>query len=90
MGQFSRNLAEFLFLEPSGLQWSAVRVTAVTVTVGYSDSFGNPRWPFMVTQNHFVLPAPILEKFMFPQEKCHTGPVSAVMPKLLLSIINCF
>ena len=26
------------------LQWSAVRVTAVTVTVGYSDSFGNPRF----------------------------------------------
>ena len=28
----------------SRLQWSAVRVTAVTVTVGYSDSFGNPRF----------------------------------------------
>ena len=26
----------------SSLQWSAVRVTAVTVTVGYSDSFWNP------------------------------------------------
>ena len=26
------------------IQWSAVRVTAVTVTVGYSDSFGNPRF----------------------------------------------
>ena len=26
------------------LQWSAVRVTGVTVTVGYSDSFGNPRF----------------------------------------------
>ena len=26
------------------LQWSAVTVTAVTVTVGYSDSFGNPRF----------------------------------------------
>ena len=26
------------------LQWSAVRVTVVTVTVGYSDSFGNPRF----------------------------------------------
>ena len=25
------------------LQWSAVRVTAVRVTVSYSDSFGNPR-----------------------------------------------
>ena len=27
-----------------GVQWSAVRVTAVSVTVGYSDSFGNPRF----------------------------------------------
>ena len=26
------------------IQWSAVRVTAVTVTVGYSDSFCNPRF----------------------------------------------
>ena len=26
------------------LQWSAVRVTVVTVTVGYSDSFVNPRF----------------------------------------------
>ena len=26
------------------LQWSVVRVTAVKVTVGYSDSFGNPRF----------------------------------------------
>ena len=26
------------------LQWSAVRVTAVTVAVGYSDSFVNPRF----------------------------------------------
>ena len=26
------------------LQWSAVTVTAVTVTVGYSDSFANPRF----------------------------------------------
>ena len=26
------------------VQWSAVRVTAVTVTVGCSDSFGNPRF----------------------------------------------
>ena len=26
------------------VQWSAVRETAVTVTVGYSDSFGNPRF----------------------------------------------
>ena len=26
------------------IQWSAVRVTAVTVTVGYSDRFGNPRF----------------------------------------------
>ena len=26
------------------LQWSAVRVTAVTVTVGYSDSFVSPRF----------------------------------------------
>ena len=23
------------------IQWSAVRVTAVTLTVGYNDSFGN-------------------------------------------------
>ena len=44
----------------------------------------------MVTQNHFVIPAPILEKFMFPQEECQTGPASTVRPKLLLSIINCF
>ena len=28
----------------TGIQWSTVRVTAVTVTVGYSDSFGNPRF----------------------------------------------
>ena len=26
------------------IQWSEVRVTAVTVTVGYSDSFDNPRF----------------------------------------------
>ena len=26
------------------IQWSAVTVTAVTVTVSYSDSFGNPRF----------------------------------------------
>ena len=26
------------------LQWSVVAVTAVTMTVGYSDSFGNPRF----------------------------------------------
>ena len=26
------------------LEWSEVTVTAVTVTVGYSDSFGNPRF----------------------------------------------
>ena len=26
------------------LQWSTVRVTAVTLTVGYSDSFCNPRF----------------------------------------------
>ena len=26
------------------IQWSAVTVTAVKVTVGYSDSFGNPRF----------------------------------------------
>ena len=26
------------------LQWSAVTVTAVTVTVGYSDTYGNPRF----------------------------------------------
>ena len=24
------------------MQWSVVRVTVVSVTVGYSDSFGNP------------------------------------------------
>ena len=28
----------------SQVQWSAVRVTAVTVTIGYSDSYGNPRF----------------------------------------------
>ena len=26
------------------VQWSAVRVIVVTATVGYSDSFGNPRF----------------------------------------------
>ena len=36
------------------------------------------KYPFMVTQNHFVIPVPILEKFMFPQEGCQTGPVSTV------------
>ena len=30
--------------DSSLVQWSAVTVTAVTVTVGYSDSFGNPRF----------------------------------------------
>ena len=34
------------------LQWSAVRVTAVTVTVGYSDSFCNPR--FLSTKRQAV------------------------------------
>ena len=29
---------------PDSLQWSAVTVTAVTVTVGYSDTYGNPRF----------------------------------------------
>ena len=29
---------------PEYVQWSAVRVTAVTLTVCYSDSFGNPRF----------------------------------------------
>ena len=27
----------------------------------------------MVTQNHFVIPATVLEKFRFPQEGCQTG-----------------
>ena len=30
--------------DSKNVQWSAVRVTAVIVTVGYSDSFGNPRF----------------------------------------------
>ena len=31
-------------VESKSIQWSAVRVTAVTETVGYSDSFGNPQF----------------------------------------------
>ena len=27
----------------------------------------------MVNQNHFVTPAPVLEKFWFPQEGCGVG-----------------
>ena len=31
-------------VESKSIQWSAVRVTTVTDTVGYSDSFGNPQF----------------------------------------------
>ena len=33
-----------------------------------------PRYPFMVTQNYFVIPATVFEKFRFPQESNQRDP----------------
>ena len=66
-------------------------VAAVRVTVGYSDTFADPRgchcncrplYLFMVTQNHFVIPATVLEKFRF--QRVSLEPLSTVIPFMIL------